>query len=147
MMTSFSQIYHPSASFTLTTQTYNKHTYVKTHQTGETNKQTNKQTRGWTAAESQASVHRPEWQPRWLADQVGHLLTEQPDLTFKMVNIDFSLSVCAFLFPSMSQSAMTNPAHLVNVAVDCAAFKCGGINPSHDLTAPSREEGWRWWWI
>lgn len=62
-------------------------------------------------------LHRPDCPVRLLSDQVGHLLTRQCDSTFKMVNIDSSISVLIFLFPSMSQLAVTNPPHLVNVTV------------------------------
>lgn len=77
-----------------------------------------------------------------LSDQVGHLLTREADSTFKMVNIDFSISVCLFLFLSVSHSVMTNPPPLVTLAVAYAAFKWGGINPSNNMTA-----GWKWWCI
>ena len=86
-----------------------------------------------------------------LSDQVGHLLTRKPASTSKMVNIDLSISVCIFLFPSMSQPVMTNPSPLVNVAVAYAAFKWGGINPSNNVTAQSSRSDVvmhsnPWWW-
>lgn len=99
----------------------------------------------------QGWLYRTEWTLGLLSDQVGHLLTREPASTFKMVNIDLSISVCIFLFPSMSQPVMTNPPPLVNVAVAYAAFKWGGINPSNNVTAQSSRldvvmHSNPWWW-
>lgn len=96
-------------------------------------------------------LYRTEWTLGLFSDQVGHLLTGHPASTFKMVHIDLSISVCIFLFQSLSHSAMTNPPPLVNVAVAYAAFKWGGINPSNNMAA--RSSGLEavmysnpWWW-
>lgn len=83
------------------------------------------------------------------SSQKSKSFTRESGLTFKMVNIDLSISI--LLFQSMSHSAMTNPPPLVNMAVAYAAFKWGAINRSNNMTAQSsRLEALMysntWWW-
>lgn len=64
-------------------------------------------------------------------------LIRESDSAFKMVNIDFSISVSIFPFPIKWQSVTTASPPFVNVPVADVAFKWGGINLSNNVTAQS----------